>query len=120
MSLKHATKDPSGIRTENGPACWRRERDCVCLRVEPKPGESFLFPYQHFTVAHHACSDDGEMLEISFSTHDLVLHGRNLSDIARALQGLGVEWIATAPKRYESLPESDSVLITRIEIKTVE
>jgi conjugative relaxase-like TrwC/TraI family protein len=120
MSLKQATKDPNCTRTENGAACWRRERDCVCLRVEPKPGESFLFPYQHFTVAHHACSDDGEKLEVSFSTHDLVLHGRNLSDIARALQEFGIEWIAVAPERYESLRESDSVLITRIEIKTIE
>ncbi len=119
MSLKQsptnaATSPPA---KEHVTDCWRREHNRPCLRIETNSGEAFLFPYHQFHGAHHLRSMDLETLKISFSTHDIVLSGRSLSEIALALEDLAIRWIKPVQSRYGRVAEVEGALITDIEVK---
>jgi hypothetical protein len=60
---------------------------------------------------------DLETLKISFSTHDIVLSGRSLSEIALALEDLAIRWIKPVQSRYGRVAEVEGALITDIEVK---
>ncbi len=99
--------------------CWQRGRDCPCLRVDLSAGEMFIFPYQQFLSARHTLQQDSETLTISFSTHEITVSGRELSEVASALQNLAVEWIKTIPARYRGLPHKTAARVTRIDLKSL-
>lgn len=123
MSLKQSTKESAHSRSatqERVPACWGRQRDRDCLRIETCEGETFILPYQHFVLAHLQRQSADEILTISFASHQLRLEGRHLEEILAALQEYGVDWIASTPARYETLAEGDSAMIAKLEIKAVE
>ena len=122
MSLKQSqinavTSAPS---KQHLPDCWRREHDRPCLRIETNSGEAFLFPYHQFQGAHHCHSNDLETLKISFSTHEVILSGRNLSEIAVALEDLAIRWIKPVQSRYRRVAEVEGAFVTHIEVKPAE
>lgn len=119
MSIKQSSKEAISPRS-TVPACWGREPDRDCLRIETLEGETFILPYQHFVTAHFQRNDDGDVLNISFASHHLHLAGRHLEEIVAALQEYAVDWIAPTPARYASLREGDSATIASLEIKAVE
>jgi hypothetical protein len=61
-----------------------------------------------------------ETLRLSFGTHEVVIPGRNLSEIATALQDLAVEQISAVPPRYRELPHDEGAWIRQIEIRLTE
>lgn len=118
MSLKQsstnaATPPPA---KEHVADCWRREHDHPCLRIETNSGEAFLFPYHQLQGAHHLRSPEMESLRISFSAHEVVLSGRNLSEIAAALQDLAIRWIKPVHSRYRRVAEVEGAFVTDIEV----
>lgn len=115
MSLKQS---PINSAKEHLPDCWHRERDRHCLRVEVNPEQIFLFRYQQLVGVHHLRAPNPETLKISFSTHQVVLSGRNLSEIMVALEDLAIAWVKPVPARYCEL--ADRALITGIEVTAVE
>ncbi len=117
MSLKQS---PTNSAREHLPDCWHRERDRHCLRIELNSAETFLFRYQQLLGVHHLRSTNSETLKISFSTHQVVLSGRNLAEISVALEELAVSWIRFVPGRYEKAAEFEGALVTGIEVKAVE
>jgi hypothetical protein len=119
MSLKQSSKEPVSSRSVV-PACWGRDPDRDCLRIETGEGETFILPYQHFVTAHFQRQDNGEVLTISFASHQLRLEGRRMEEIVEALQEYAVAWISPTPVRYERLREGDSAAIAKLEIKAVE
>lgn len=120
MSLRQSATDSSRQRsTEGRPLCWHRERDQTCLRVEVAVNDAFIFPYQQFLGAHHTREGEAETLIISFSTHEVTISGRELGEIAFALNDLSIDWIKAVPARYAGLPENDGAWITRLEVKPV-
>jgi hypothetical protein len=123
MSLKQSSREtaiPRPVNAENDRPCWRRDRNCPCLKVDVAPGESFLFPYQQFLNAQHTRTDGEELLKISFGTHEIAISGRHLAEIAAALQGLAVECISTVPPRYRKLPDTDGAWVTQIDVRPSE
>ncbi|MEP6672444.1 MAG: hypothetical protein ABJF10_24985 [Chthoniobacter sp.] len=122
MSLKQSSLDPTSPRAagEHLPACWHRERNRNCLRIEASAGDTFIFPYPHLVAAHHQRSGNSETLRISFPNHEVTLTGRQLGEIASALQDLSVDWVKALPARYQSLAEMDGASVTQIEVKILE
>ena len=122
MSLKQSSLDPASSRLPVGQAfdCWHRDRNRGCLRVEVGADDAFIFPYQQFLGAHHTRAAKLETLQISFSTHIVVLSGSDLGEIAAALQDLSVDWVKSLPQRYQSLTANEGARVTQIEIKPVE
>ncbi len=122
MSIKQSSITPATPPTtrEHLPDCWHRERDRQCLRIEVNSGEAFLFPYAQFLGAHHIRSANAEILKISFSTHQVSLSGKNLSEIALALEDLAVGWIKPVPGRYIKVAEAEGAFVTDIEVKAAD
>lgn len=123
MSLRQSATDSPRQRSvgaEGRALCWHRERDQPCLRVEVTPAETFIFPYQQFLGAHHTRERESETLIISFSTHEITVSGRELDELATALQGLSIDRIKAVPARYGGLSDTGGTWITQIDVKAVE
>jgi hypothetical protein len=122
MSLKQSAKD-STVERESSDGdtsnCWHRERDRVCLRVEMRPNEVFIFPYQQFVCAHHVHTPAGATLKIALSTHEISLTGHRLEKLLAALQEFAVDWIRPLPTRYRDLREGNEPVITSIDVKAI-
>lgn len=122
MSLKQSSKDSSAERENVGRGtfdCWHRERDRPCLRVETPGPEVFVFPYQQFIGARHTREAQSETLVISFSTYEITVSGRQLSEMVSALQDLSINWIKTVPARYRDLRDNNGAWIMQIDVKAV-
>lgn len=119
MSLRQSFTDLSRQRppdAERRSLCWRQGREQPCLRVERK-SDAFIFPYQQFLGAHHTRQGEVDSLIISFSTHEITISGRQLDEVALALQELAIVWIKTIPERYRELPKNEGPWITQIDVK---
>lgn len=119
MSLKQSTPDSSrqhSTEIEGRSSCWRRGRDVLCLHVSTQ-SEIFILPYQQFHCARLTGRSESETLTISFSTHDIIVSGQQLYEVALALQELSVDWIKVMPARYRSAPGNDGARITQVEVK---
>lgn len=120
MSLRQSSTDLSrqhAPETNRRSPCWRQGREQPCLRVETKADDAFIFPYQQFLGAHHTRQGEVDSLIISFSTHEITISGRQLDELALALQELSIVWIKTIPERYRELPKNEGPWITQIDVK---
>ena len=117
QSAKHTTQETSGNRI---PKCWEHGTGHPCLRIETASGDSLILPYQQFVSAHYRRTDDCEVVELAFLSHDVRLTGRGLIGLVNALQKFAVEWIAPLLVRYRNLIDKTDPAIDGIEIKPVE
>ena len=120
MSLRKPSNDSSNLRSsteDDDRECWHHDRNCRCLKIDSSHGESFLFPYQQFSYAQHTQTADDEMLRISFGSHEAVVSGRHLAEIAVALQELEVKRISPMPHRFRQLLQDRGAFVTQIEVK---
>jgi hypothetical protein len=122
MSLKTNTANPgpSQERIDRNFTCWEQGNNSECLRLELSTGEVLLLPYAHFSSARHHAGNDGEILQITFSTHGLTIKGRDLRQIAAAFQNFSVQSIIELSPRYRNLREISGPLITSIQVAAVE
>ncbi len=123
MSLKQSSKEsanPRPVMADSERECWRRERDCACLKVDTSTDETFVFPYQHLLSAQHTRSSGDETLKLSFGTHEVLIAGKRLGEIVAALQDLAVEEISAVPPRYRELPQGEGAWVTAIEVTLTE
>jgi hypothetical protein len=102
------------------PTCWHREAPCACLRIEPPSGELRVFPYQHLVTAVLNRLEDGEMLHLDFSSHEVEITGRNLRDLLLALQDFAVKWVRSTPERFAPLARGEDCVVTEIRITAVQ
>ncbi len=96
--------------------CWNKDAQAQCLRVELSDDKAFIFPYTHLTFASMDREESRDVLTASFTSHDLRVVGKNLRELAIALQRLAVDWIKPAPARYAALVSSDAVFIETIQV----
>lgn len=60
------------------------------LRLELRRGEIYLLPYGSLIFAHltpETGSDQHDLLELAFASHDVTVTGFKLAEVAQALQG---------------------------------
>ena len=100
--------------------CWNKDAQAQCLRVELSDDRSFIFPYTHLTFASMEREEGRDVLNASFTTHDLRIVGRNLRELGIALQRLAVDWIKPAPARYAVLASNEAVFIESITVSEAE
>ena len=114
---------PSDTRPPEGAAddkkllvCWNKDAQAQCLRAELSDDNSFILPYTHLTFAEMKREEGRDVLTASFTSHDLRIVGKNLRELAIALQRLLVDWIKPAPPRYAALAANETVFIESIEV----
>ena len=106
-------------RDDSSAVMWAHNPQAVALRVDLQNGVFWVLPYCQFAFAYFARETDCETLRISFTTHDVRVLGRNLSDLGLALQKLAVDWIREIPRRYNVPSEKGAVFIERIDVTKV-
>jgi len=103
------------------PACWQREAQAACLRLELPSGETHILSYAHFLAACLRRGDSvPETLCISFSGHEIEIDGHGLRELLLSLQDLAVKWVRTAPERFRGLVGDDSGVVSNIRITAVQ
>jgi hypothetical protein len=106
--------DPTG---NTPPACWQRESQVPCLRLELPSGETQIISYAHFLAASlRPPKDTLETLCICFSSHEIEIDGHGLRELLLTLQDLAVKSIRTTPERYRGVIGQDSEVISDIRI----
>lgn len=104
---------------EPGFVTWEPNPQAQALRVELQNGAFFILPYSHFAFAHLQREGEGEILCVTFSSHEVRVNGRNLRELGLALQNLGVDWIREAPARYAGLVARGCAFVERIEVSAI-
>jgi hypothetical protein len=102
---------------ESGIVAWEQNPQAQALRVDLQSGVFFVLPYSHFAFARFARGANSETLQVSFTTHDVCISGRNLREVGIALQKMAVDWIKEAPARYAVLASKEAAFIESIEVK---
>ena len=87
------------------------------LRLELSPACFYLLPYHHLEVAKFESDEERDALTISFLKHRVRIAGRNLRELAIAIQGRAVEWIKPVPERYTTVADYEACAIESIEIE---
>jgi hypothetical protein len=93
-----------------------------CLETGPKPltlsiylagGETWVLPWSRFSHARLS----GETLTATFADQEIVIHGQNLCQVAKAISNLGVEILRTMAPQYRPLVPNTEAFISAIEIR---
>jgi hypothetical protein len=104
--------DAAGRNVES----WAKDAQAQSLRVELADDRWFVFPYAHLLVASLQREGNEELLKVCFTTHEVLVRGRNLRALALAVQKLSVDWIRELPPRYEGLAVPDGAFVGKIEV----
>ena len=103
------------------PACWQRESTTACLRIELETGELHILPYNHLITAYCAKAADGpEILQITFSSHEIRIEGHNLRDLVLGIQDFAIKWLRPVRERYRAVASNRDGVITSVRVATVE
>jgi hypothetical protein len=86
------------------------------LRLELNPKKFLLLPYHHVELVKFESSDIQDTLTLSFINRTVNITGKNLRDLALALQDRAVEFIRIHP----ALDRYASVMGTEAHVKTIE
>ena len=90
------------------------------IRLEMTPTRFYLLPYHHLELAEFVSAHDSDTIALSFVNHKVRITGRNLRNLAVALQQRAVEWVMPVPEKYAEVSEGALGLIQSIEIEKPE
>ena len=84
------------------------------LRLEPNPKCFYLLPYHHLELVTFESGDGTDTLTLSFLNRTVQIAGKNLRDLALALQDRAVEFVRILPAldRYSSVAGREAVVKT--------
>jgi hypothetical protein len=89
------------------------------LRLETDSGSFYLFSYHHLDFAKFDSDKGRDALTLSFLGHQVRIAGRNLRELAIAIQKRAVESIQTMPTRYSGAAGNAASFVESIEIESV-
>lgn len=115
--ITHKNQTTHDLTGSAPPACWQRESQAACLRLELPSGETHIISYAHFLAASlRPAKNPLETLRISFSGYYVEIDGHGLSELLLTLQELAVKWVRTLPERYRHVIGGDSGMVSDIRI----
>ncbi|HUA68426.1 MAG TPA: hypothetical protein VMA13_07745 [Candidatus Saccharimonadales bacterium] len=86
------------------------------LRLELHSKSFLLLPYHHLELVKFEAGDEQDTLALLFLNRTVCIAGKNLRELALALQDRCVEFVKPLPERYASLV-GDEATVRAIEIK---
>ena len=90
------------------------------LRLEVNPESFFLLSYHHLEFGKFEAGKDHDTLTLAFISHQVRIVGRNLRELAVALQKRAVESITPLPNRYSAAAVAQGVSVEVIEVQANE
>ncbi len=88
------------------------------LRLEMNPDSFYLFSYHHLDFAKFDSDQGRDSLTLSFLGHQVLIAGRNLRELAIAIQNRAVESIIQTPPRYAGMAGTVLSFVESIEIQS--
>ena len=86
------------------------------LRLELNPASFYLLSYHHLECAKFEAGKDRDTLTLSFLGHQVRIQGRNLRDLAVAIQKRAIESVIQMPGRYSAVG-NQSGFVESIEVQ---
>ncbi|HUA68616.1 MAG TPA: hypothetical protein VMA13_08715 [Candidatus Saccharimonadales bacterium] len=87
------------------------------LRLETSPACFYLLPYHHLDIAKFESARERDSLTITFLNHQVRIVGRDLRELAVAIQNRAVEFIKPMPSRYGAAMDDQDGLVESISIE---
>ena len=87
------------------------------LRLETSSTCFYLLSYHHMDIAKFEVARDRDTLTISFLNHQVRIGGRNLRELAVAIQGRAVEFVTMIPGRYSATAGKEVGFVDSIEVE---
>ena len=98
MKRSQGKDAPSGDPPIGNFLSWNRAGQPRCLRVELADGTFYVFPYQHLAYVKFEPGTD-ETINVTVSSHEVKITGKNLGELALAFQKFTVDWVKELPGR---------------------
>jgi hypothetical protein len=89
------------------------------LLIETGTGETWVFPWSHFSAARHKTMDQEEQLVLCFVNYEVVLQGVRLAALLPEIAGYRVETLRSLPAKYEPQAPPATPFIKRLSISPV-
>jgi hypothetical protein len=89
------------------------------LRLEVSAACFHVLSYHHMDSAKFESAKDRDTLTLSFYHHQARIEGRNLRELAVAIQGRTVEFIKIIPNRYGGVAGNETGFVESIEVETI-
>lgn len=97
--------------------CWHREPGAQTIRLETENNGKFLFPYHHLVFAHLADAGGGtEALILGFPSHEVIIRGKRLTPLLKALEDFSAAWVRVLPPRFAAIVPEGAAVVTEIEV----
>ncbi len=96
--------------------CWNKDYQAQALRVELADGNLYVFPYRRLAFVRFESGNDHETLHVVLDTHEIHITGKQLREMALALQKSAVDWVRELPSRYGSQADDDHSWVTSINV----
>jgi hypothetical protein len=90
------------------------------LRLEVSPESFYLLSYHHLEFGKFESGKDRDTLTLAFIGHQVRVVGRNLRELAVAVQKRTVEAITPLPNRYSAASGAQGGLVEVIEVQANE
>jgi hypothetical protein len=89
------------------------------LRLEVSATFFHVLSYHHMDSAKFESTKERDTLTLSFYHHQARIEGRNLRELAIAIQGRTVESIKIIPSRYGGVAGNETGFVESIEVETI-
>ena len=120
MKRSQSIDAPSGDSPKGNSLSWNRAGQPRCLRVELADGTSYLFPYQHLAHVKFEPGTD-ETINITISSHEVKITGKNLRELALAFQKFTIDWVKELqPGRFVAAANGEGVHIASIAVTKIQ
>ena len=110
------TSDEATKRT----LCWNKDAQPQAFRVEMVDGSFLVLPYDHLGFVKFEPHNDGDLVHVFLSTHDIEIRGTNLRELGLAFQKCAVDWVRALPARSSPRQDADYVWIKSIVVQEVQ
>jgi hypothetical protein len=87
----------------------------ISLRLKCSAGQSWTLPWAHFSFAHLAVVESSEKLVLTFASHEVIIHGKNLQTLDDEAANCRLEKLHATALKY-ALSDSE-VRIESISVK---
>ena len=104
----------ANVETDN--PCHAIKPQAPALFVEPGGGVRWVFPWTHFLHGRHECGNADEQVVLTFTSHEVAVHGRNLGPLLAAAAGLRLEKLRAVPGDYGASADAEPI-VTRITLR---
>ncbi len=99
-------------------SCDSAEAPVRTLQIHSWNGEKWVFPWSHFSAAHHQGTGESEQLVLSFANHEVVLEGAHLALLLPEIASFHLDCLRDMPPKFRAQADQNEVFITRVSVRS--